>query len=309
MHFELISGMQAVGAHHSKRTDSLQPSECVEMCKKDNNCKSINIDYKEGVCEFFDEQNTVNMDTQSQKTKDQEQVSPVNLSMQQQSSQFNLQQKTSQFEQQKSNAPLAQSNGQQLHTTGLQIKNRSLSIFQTDPQPNYPQSNYQQQQPNYQQQSNYQQQQQTYQQQLVNNEQKSKIQLKVNQNVNYFVKTCLTELNSCDTHWSFERQIGKRLELLNSDKNGQYYSEKLIPNVTTRGECQSACLKYSLSNQDRNQPSRYPAFSSQFKKDLVKESNFVCRSLNFNTKTGACKLMSYNQVCISNYGMIFYKLN
>lgn len=36
MHFELINGMQAIGAHYTKRTDSLQSHECVEMCKQDN---------------------------------------------------------------------------------------------------------------------------------------------------------------------------------------------------------------------------------------------------------------------------------
>lgn len=113
---------------------------------------------------------------------------------------------------------------------------------------------------------------------------------------------------SCDQMWSFKRQIGKRLDLMNNDKNldVQYYAEKLISNVTSREACQSACLKYSVSNQEnnRNGQNRYQFnshFSLQFNKQKEsKESNFVCRSLNFNTKTGSCILLSYNQY--STYG-------
>lgn len=287
--------MQAVGAHYSKRTESLQPSECVEMCKKDSTCKSVNINYKEGSCEFFDETNTVGMELQINSSKDPQQPSSPagSLAQQansqqfsaQQSGQFNLQQ-TGQL-QQKSNPP-------QMAGMVMQAKNRSLSIFQTQQQD--------QQQP-----------QQNYQQQAINDQKSGRIQLKANPNVNYFVKTCLTELNSCEQMWSFERHVGRRLELMNSEKNldGHLYAERLIANVTTREQCQSACLKHSLSNQELSrQNAKYP-FGSQQQFNLQQQSKakepsskdgkeptaagFVCRSANFNAKTGACKLLSYNQ--------------
>ena len=275
--------MQATGARHTKRTESLQPSECVEICKKDSGCKSVNIDYKAGTCEFFDEQNTVGMEVDSSKDA-QQSVGSTGLQggqfAGQQSSQFNLQQSTGQSNlgqlmQQKSNPPAGL----------MQAKNRSLSIFQTA-----------QDQPA----------QQTY-QQTINDQKSSRIQLKANPNVNYFVKTCLTELNSCEQMWSFERHVGRRLELMNGEKNldGNLYAERLIANVT-REQCQSACLKHSLSNQELNRQSpKYGAqqfnLQSAFKaKESTKDgkepaTSFVCRSANFNAKTGACKLLSYNQ--------------
>ena len=98
--------------------------------------------------------------------------------------------------------------------------------------------------------------------------------------------------------------IGKRLDLMsnNNDKtiDGQYYAEKQIANVTSREQCMSACLKYSISNQEshRNSANRFSSqFNLQFsnKQKDTKESNFICRSLNYNTKTNNCKLLSYNQ--------------
>lgn len=268
-HFELVSGMQAVGGHYTKRTDNLQSHECIDICKKDNNCKSINIDYEKGICEFFDEQNTVSIET---KSKDQEQQ----LNLQQTNQQFNFQQQSNL--QPKNNQQKANQDNQQVTASlqFLQAKNRSLSIFQTE-------------------------QQQNYQQQAINDQKSNKLQLKSNHNINYFVKICLSELNSCDTHWSFVRQIGKRLDLVNSEKNldGLYYSERLISNITTKEQCQSACLKYSLSNQEFNRNGQ--RFGSQFSnlqyknQKESKDLNFVCRALNFNSKTNTCKLLSYNQ--------------
>lgn len=311
--------MQAVGAHYTKRTESLQPAECVEKCKKDSTCKSVNIDYKEGSCEFFDEANTVGMELQINSSKDPQQSigSAASLTQQTNSQQFNVQQssqfsipQSSQFSvpqssqqfnlqqggqfalqtpagqlQQKSNPP-------QMAGMMTQARNRSLSIFQTGPQSEPPL-------------------QQNYQQQAINDQKTGRIQLKANPNVNYFVKTCLTELNSCEQMWSFERHVGRRLELLNSEKNldGHLYAERLIANVTTREQCQSACLKHSLSNQELNrQNGKYP-FGSQQQFSLAQQSKakepsakdgkepagFVCRAANFNAKTGTCKLLSYNQ--------------
>ena len=110
--------------------------------------------------------------------------------------------------------------------------------------------------------------------------------------------------------WSFERHVGRRLELLNSEKNldSSLYAERLIANVTTREQCQSACLKHSLSNQELSRQNAKFQFGSQqfnlqaqFKaKESAKDgkeaaAGFVCRSANFNAKTGACKLLSYSQ--------------
>ena len=111
--------MQAIGGHYTKRTENLQPGECIELCKKDNTCKSVNIDYKESTCEYFDESNTV-IDVQ---IKSQEEKNQIGL---QQQNQFNIQQNNpynlqQQQQQQKGN--------QQQLVTGIQVKNRSLSIF------------------------------------------------------------------------------------------------------------------------------------------------------------------------------------
>jgi len=51
VHFELISGSFLITTPYKIIRD-LEPSDCLELCRQDSNCKSLNIDYKKGACGF-----------------------------------------------------------------------------------------------------------------------------------------------------------------------------------------------------------------------------------------------------------------
>ena len=50
--FELISGHFLINTPF-RVTDNLPPGECLQECKSDPDCKSLNIDYNRGTCEYL----------------------------------------------------------------------------------------------------------------------------------------------------------------------------------------------------------------------------------------------------------------
>lgn len=54
VHFELHSGhLGSSGQPPYHTTRDLQPDECLQACREELNCRSLNIDYRRGVCEFY----------------------------------------------------------------------------------------------------------------------------------------------------------------------------------------------------------------------------------------------------------------
>jgi len=51
VHFELLSGSLLTTTPYKVIRD-LEPSNCLELCRQDTNCRSLNIDYKKGTCSF-----------------------------------------------------------------------------------------------------------------------------------------------------------------------------------------------------------------------------------------------------------------
>ncbi|XP_022249911.1 uncharacterized protein LOC106466227 [Limulus polyphemus] len=84
--------------------------------------------------------------------------------------------------------------------------------------------------------------------------------LKNNGSFNYFKKICLSGASKCKRQWAFERVKGKMLV--------GYAHEKLIAQVKSLEECQTACLL---------------------------QQNIVCRSAEFDPKKKECQLSSYNR--------------
>lgn len=52
VHYDLISGHYLIDTPY-RVTDDLEPSNCLRDCTRDPDCKSLNIDYKRGTCEFI----------------------------------------------------------------------------------------------------------------------------------------------------------------------------------------------------------------------------------------------------------------
>lgn len=52
VHYDLISGHYLIDTPY-RVTDDLEPSICIRDCTRDPDCKSLNIDYKRGTCEFI----------------------------------------------------------------------------------------------------------------------------------------------------------------------------------------------------------------------------------------------------------------
>lgn len=52
VHYDLISGHYLIDTPY-RVTDDLEPSHCIRDCTRDPDCKSLNIDYKRGTCEFI----------------------------------------------------------------------------------------------------------------------------------------------------------------------------------------------------------------------------------------------------------------
>jgi len=51
IHFELLSGT-ALDTVPYKVVRDQQPQECLKICRHDENCRSVNVDYRKGTCEF-----------------------------------------------------------------------------------------------------------------------------------------------------------------------------------------------------------------------------------------------------------------
>lgn len=50
--FELVAGHFLIDTPF-KVTDDLPPGDCIQECRKDPDCRSLNIDYKRGTCEYL----------------------------------------------------------------------------------------------------------------------------------------------------------------------------------------------------------------------------------------------------------------